>query len=175
MKQGSTDHRGIPGAPGRVVTLISASEADYSHPLDQTDCTSGSDYSQSHVWGVCYEVSAEKVKETLEYLDYREKGGYTKSVIDVYNKPEDTDPILRNVLLYTATTENDNYLGPAPLSEIANQIYRSIGPSGPNIEYLGQLHHTLVKHGIYDPHVTELYNLVTALEEKPIEQPTIVV
>lgn len=121
------------------------------------------------MWGVCYEVAPEKVQETLDYLDYREKGGYTRASIDVFANPDDSEPTLRNVLLYTATTENGNYLGPAPNADIAAQIFSSIGPSGPNTEYLFQLYHTLEKHGIKDHHVQELYALVTTLNRTPAD------
>lgn len=163
--QGSTDHRGVVGAPGRVVTLIHSSEDDYNTPLElSTNVPAGAE--RSVVWGVAYQVAADKVKETLEYLDVREQGGYTRSFIDVYEKPEDETPMLRNVLLYTATTSNHNYIGPATIFDIASIIVKSVGPSGPNIEYLYRLHQKLKEEGIDDPHVTTLYDQVAELAAK---------
>lgn len=158
----------MPGAPGRVVTLIHRDESDFAHVSDHSCHIPEEDV----VWGVCYQVAAEKVRETLEYLDYREKGGYSRSTVDVFEHPDDSTPLLRDVLLYTATTGNQNYLGPAPLSDIATQIFHSVGPSGPNMEYLFQLYHTLQKHNIIDFHIGELYKLVSQIAGTSTESTT---
>lgn len=173
--QGSTDHRGVVGAPGRVVTLVHHTEVDYNSPIDK-ELNASAESEIKGVWGVAYQVAADKVKETLEYLDVREQGGYTRSFIDVYEKAEDEVPMLREVLLYTATTQNRNYIGPAPISTIAGVIAKSVGPSGPNIEYLYRLHQKLIEQGIEDCHVNTIYETVAEIVAKngsTVSDPTV--
>lgn len=130
--QGSTDHRGVPGAPGRVVTL----ERDPS----------------AVCWGVAYRVAEDTQNRIYRDLDVREQGGYELIV-----EPVDlTDGRSVHSATYIATPENPNYLGPAALPEIARQIRASTGPSGPNDEYVLQLEQALRAMQVEDAHVFEL-------------------
>lgn len=129
--QGSTDHRGVPGAPGRVVTLVAERGA--------------------RCWGMAYRVAAAERSGVLAQLDHREKGGYARHAVDVHAGGERIA-----ALVYVATSDNPNYLGPASLSEIALQVRRSHGPSGPNLEYVLRLAEALRRIGADDPHVFEL-------------------
>jgi len=165
----STDHRGMPEFPGRVVTLIASED-----PEDK-------------VWGVAYEIPTDK--KTQDDLDYREKGGYTrhstvfhptsspaapcrKGNTDAGDAPAVPDPTLVPlpplsslppssppplsppppasslattslptipVVVFIASSEVDEYLGPQSLDSLADVIAVSVGPSGRNAEYLFNL------------------------------------
>ena len=138
--QASTDHRGVPGAPGRVATLARA-------PFAIT-C------------GRAFRISAAERTRILVALDVREQGGYERVVAPVRL----SDGATVDALFYVATPDNPNHLGPAPLDEIAAQIVRSRGPSGPNDEYLLELDLALREMGCADPHVAALAGLVRGLQ-----------
>ena len=138
--QGSTDHRGVPGSPGRVVTLLRAADA--------------------HCDGTAYRVAPEYTDEVLAGLDHREKGGYERHRVTL----ELRDPVgtAEGGLVYVATAENPNYLGPASLDEIAATVVASTGPSGPNDEYVLELARALRAMGAEDDHVFDLERRVRA-------------
>ncbi len=135
--QGSTDHRGVPGAPGRVVTLV---------PREG-----------GVAWGVAYLVAAEAREAVLAYLDHREKGGYERREVALVGR---AGPITEAAITYVAVEGNPNWLGDAPPSAIAAQIRAAAGPSGPNAAYVLRLAAVLREHGIEDPHVDEIAGLV---------------
>ncbi len=131
--QGSTDHRGVPEAPGRVVTLLAGSAED--------EC-----------WGVAYQIAGQAAREIIDALDYRERGGYVLRMEIL----RDRNGEQFESLVYIATPANPNYLGPASDEAIARQIIPSVGPSGANLEYLLELAQALRDHAIDDPHVFAL-------------------
>ncbi|TNF84973.1 MAG: gamma-glutamylcyclotransferase [Gammaproteobacteria bacterium] len=131
--QGSHDHRGLPDAPGRVVTLIRETSATCD--------------------GMAYLVDREVVDETFSQLDHREKNGYERHQVNLefHQSGEGAEGVV-----YIAPVDNFAYLGPAPLEEMAQQIHRSVGPSGHNIEYLTELADALRALDAEDEHVFEL-------------------
>jgi cation transport protein ChaC len=143
--QGSTDHRGLPEAPGRVATL--AREAG------------------GRCWGSAYRVSPDERARVLRRLDYRERGGFERLEVTVQvasdppARAKDSPTRLR-ALAYIATPENPNYLGPAPLQAIVDQVRISGGPSGSNREYVLRLAESLREMGASDEHVFALAELL---------------
>ena len=145
--QGSTDHRGVPESPGRVVTLL---------PQTGARC-----------FGVAYEVDADQMNEIFAQLDYREKGGYDRFTVAFHPSPvrgREAFP----VWVYVAHQDNPNYLGPAPAADMARQILGARGPSGHNTDYLLELATALRSMKAEDPHVFELEDLVRRLlDQRP--------
>lgn len=140
--QGSTDHRGVPGAPGRVATLVHAPDA--------------------HVWGRAYRVSPTQRDQILAQLDHREKGGYERTWVEVV-VPGGED--IAEALVYIGTPENPEWLGEASPEEIARQILVSRGPSGPNPEYLLELAESLRQMpGADDPHIFAIERALLELQ-----------
>ncbi|KAF9608441.1 hypothetical protein IFM89_009807 [Coptis chinensis] len=127
--QGSTDHRGTPEYPGRTVTL---------QPVQGEVC-----------WGAAYKVSGEEAEQiALTYLEVREKQYDVKAHLDFFTDPKDATPAISGIMVYIASpdkTLNRNYLGPASLEEMADQMIRAEGPSGPNRDYLFQLEQALLQ------------------------------
>ena len=143
--QGSEDHRGTPEAPGRVVTLV-------PNP-------------QGHCHGVAYLVSNVDIEQTFAELDHREKNGYTRLSLSLKLGSETVSEHQKTVpgITYIANENNEAYRGPAPIKQIAEDIFHSIGPSGTNIEYLLELAEALRARTINDPHIFALETEVLAL------------
>ena len=132
--QGSIDHRGIPESPGRVVTLAAEPAAS--------------------CWGVTYRVAPHDRDAVLENLDHRERGGFDRLSVEVTLRRPTRESI--RAITYVAAPDNPNFLGPAPLADIAAQVRRACGPSGSNLEYALRLAESLRELGVDDDHVFAL-------------------
>ncbi|KAK0730635.1 ChaC-like protein-domain-containing protein [Lasiosphaeris hirsuta] len=152
------DHRGTPEAPGRVVTLI---ERSYWERL--TDHHSSA---PERVWGIAYRIQPDHVDEVKDYLDIREINGYTIHYTPFHPAPN-TDLSQRSpiqALVYIGTPENEQFVGPQDPQQLAEHIFQSHGPSGPNQEYLLRLEKALneLSPESGDEHVTDLSNRLRA-------------
>jgi len=150
--QRSCDHRGTPEQPGLVATLLTDSQLialGAKAPSAPASVTCG----------VCYLVPPAEADAVLAALDFREKGGYTRELIDVYPRGA-TNAV--KALLYSATPDNPGFSAEMLNSEstAASIIGRAHGPSGPNREYLLKMAHWLEEVGERDEHIETLVRLM---------------
>ena len=145
---GDTAHRGVPGAPGRAVTLEAGAPGDVC-------------------WGCAFLLPAASAARIVEGMDVRE-AAYEKRSLDLYGRVG-AAPVVRDVIAYVvadcpAKRAAAGYLGPAPVAAIAATIAASAGPSGPNADYLKNLDAWLLDHGVEDDHVRSVARAVHGLE-----------
>lgn len=116
--QGNDVHRGSPSKLGRVVTLVEKQGAI--------------------TWGRAFLLK--DVHSARMYLDHRETslGGYSTLSMDFYTEQDGGADAIK-VLVYVALPSNPQYLGPAPLTQIASDIVAAEGCNGHNVEYLAKL------------------------------------
>lgn len=140
--QGSHDHRGTVTAPGRVVTLIAEQDAVCE--------------------GMAYRISP----DVFDHLDFREKNGYLRVTTSIHFAGSGQT----RGLIYIAGEDNEAFLGPTSEIDIARQIARATGPSGPNRDYLLELATALRRLNENDPHVFAVERHLLELEAKAIRQ-----
>lgn len=95
----------------------------------------------------------------------REVGGYQTVYITFYPANGNVCPPFE-LDIYVGTPTNPFFIGPAPLSDIAQQIYSSVGPSGRNDEYLFRLADAMriIAPHVRDHHLFELEHEVQKLQ-----------
>ncbi|CAK7903767.1 glutathione-specific gamma-glutamylcyclotransferase [[Candida] anglica] len=159
--QSSSDHRGTPESPGRVVTLISLQDLQdnsrFHNDLQTYQFNTSQDRKVDEltpddlkVWGCAYYVAPENADKVRQYLDVREQDGYTLHNVPFHitSKLPDHDSSLPvtsksdtflESSIYIGTIDNESFIGPEDIERTAYVIGNSVGPSGPNSEYLFKL------------------------------------
>lgn len=120
-------------------------------------------------WGKVFLIPANEVPGAMLYLDHREKGGYTQKSLDVFcsspldeSVKNDSDTVV-HAMVYMGTPDNVDYAGEEAPELTASIIAKSVGPSGPNPEYLFHLADALHAIDIQDPHIDDLVKRVKDL------------
>jgi len=161
--QKSHDHRGTPENPGRVVTLIHKEDWDVFSGLDPFP---GEDV----VWGIAYTIDPQYESEVRDYLDYREKDGYTIEEIDVWGIEDGREVVVASkCFTYVGLPSNPSFIGSEPIDYLAERIWQSVGPSGRNKDYLYELS-AAVRKLAPESHDSHLYALETKCRELDAER-----
>ena len=135
--QGSPDHRGLPEAPGRVVTLVSGTGA---------------------CGGCAYRIDPSGAAPILDALDAREQAGFVRTNVELLEAPGGAS--FGSAITWIAGQDNAHFLGPLPETEIAAMIRERRGPSGANAEYALRLRDALRALDIVDDHVESIAALL---------------
>jgi cation transport protein ChaC len=175
--QRSCDHRGTCKFPGLVLNLVTddylASKGYFAGPNDlkSYDCH-----------GLVWLIPEDRVSETLEYLDHRERGGYDRHFLPVVVKertPFHEPHSIVNALAYVGHETNPNFYLP-PLYSTTNDFNRTTqnifnlqgrsvvtdiisaakGCSGTNVEYILRLQHYLHERNMADDYINNLARAV---------------
>ncbi|XP_031777220.1 putative glutathione-specific gamma-glutamylcyclotransferase 2 isoform X1 [Nasonia vitripennis] len=148
--QKSTDHRGVPSRPGRVVTLLQSKNPD------------------EEVWGCAYKIATENIESVTQHLDHRERGGYERKDVLFHprnhSQSEEIEPF--HLFIYIGHEDNPNFAGHEDIETIAGHIAECVGASGHNTEYLYNLAASMrtIAPTIYDEHLYELEDAVKRIE-----------
>ncbi|EJD04534.1 ChaC-like protein [Fomitiporia mediterranea MF3/22] len=176
--QKSHDHRGTPENPGRVVTLIHKEDWDKFSASDAFP-------EEDTVWGIAYTIDPEHDEVVRQYLDYREKDGYTIENVDVYGIADGHEKVvlsgvsfsylIEHFLTYVGKPENPSFIGSQPIEDLAQRIFVSVGPSGPNKVYLYELAEAVRKLTAesYDKYLFTLEDRVRELDRELEQQKAI--
>ena len=136
----SVRYRGTPEAPGLVLGL----DADPDAACE----------------GVAYQVGADAAEATLAYLRERELVTYAYRELVASAQLATGETV--DALIYAVDRAHPQYAGALPLAEQAAIIARSVGPMGPNRDYLRETARSLAEWGLNDVEIAQLDALVRA-------------
>ena len=137
----SVHYRGTPEAPGLVLAL---------DRLEGASCE-----------GVAYRVGADHAAGAIAYL--RERELVSSAYIEHVEQVQLTSGEEVEAVCYVVDREHHQYRGGASLEDQARVIAASVGPSGPNHEYLSQTLAGLAELGVHDPEMAEIAERVGVL------------
>jgi len=138
--QGNTFHRGSLESKARVATLIPQSQLNdvSTHDLEiEQNKTVDEIYT---TYGLGFQLKGrDHILGAVKHLNMRETqlGGYDVIMTEFFPMMEISKKIM--VMVFTATTENPIYLGPASSAGVAKEICAASGACGTNVEYLLKL------------------------------------
>ena len=148
-----------------------------------------SENQMDRVYGVAYEIERDQMDKTFQYLNFREKCGYSLKEVMFY--PLDKSISNNQAIIcvcYLANEQNPYYSPQTDLALVSHQIFQTRGPSGENREYLYMLCKALrelvnqhfqsdyenIKGMLkYDEHLFELERMVLGFESKTTEERSI--
>lgn len=146
FRQASSDHRGTPERPGRVVTLVSS----LAH----------------HAVGVVYELP-QPAAPILAELDHRERAGYERVSLRVTLD----GGTVASAVTWIAAPGNTHDAGELELEALIELIALAQGPSGRNDDYVYRLEAALLELDGADELVTELSRRLRVYGAAPAEPP----
>jgi glutathione-specific gamma-glutamylcyclotransferase len=147
--QRSEDHRGVPGAPGLVATLVEEPRGECA--------------------GVLYRIIESDWDSVIGALDHRERGGYLREALTVRTASDDGAVRDVSAVAYRADPQGPLYAGELAIEQIARMARDAVGPSGYNAEYVLRLAECLHELDVYDEHIFSVANRVIDTEHDEAE------
>eukprot|EP00040_Diaphanoeca_grandis_P020217 m.107498 g.107498 ORF g.107498 m.107498 type:complete len:230 (-) comp27800_c3_seq2:96-785(-) len=145
--QESLDHRGTPESPGRVVTILRDDHPDVNRQEgDEESVTVGTVFKMKNI------------EDMLVELDFRERNGYTRTLAHYHSV--NGGPSGKAIVYYAKPGNDPSYIGKQSIEDVAKVIATSVGPSGPNRDYLFNLETWCTANNVDDDHILPLATMV---------------
>lgn len=175
--QKSLDHRGNSKFPGLVLNLVKDDDLERKgyklEEDDQKSFTYHGHQKEEDCYGLVWLVPDDKIPAVLDYLDDREKGGYSRHYIHVklmQETPHYPAKAVIDAVVYTGLEDNPNFFlptltGTTPKHSFSYMQDRTIaadiitgakGLSGTNVEYLLKLQRYLEERNMSDTYINNL-------------------